>query len=409
MSWKNAIVAVGAAGTLIAPVAADAGEAGTVAGLTADETRALVAEMLAETESRSSFADAKAGAMTDLTVGGYFQFRYIASFTDDEGNAPGEDDFESGFQFQRTRLFFKGTAHEDIGFLVIAAAGPNGQFSLQDAVMSYSFGDSGWSVTAGQLKLPFFREWLVSEKFILPVERSNVTQTFASLYNQGVVLKYASEQFRFSGAFSDGIRTINTAFTNDTEADYAFTARGEYLAFGEWSQFDDITSLGNEDEGLMIGLALHHQGETDSLGGLELDSLSQYTVDVNYEATNWSAMGAFVGRHYEDAAADQEFDDFGFLAQGAVFLDENWELFGRYSALLPDDDAAGDDVFNTVTVGVNNYIYGHAAKFTVDAVWFLDATTDTTMLNFGANTGTALRTSDEDNQFAIRAQFQLIF
>ncbi len=405
------VAAGGLAATPVALAASPVGSADRVAGLTADETRAMVAEMLADSEHRSSFAVGN-GSSTDLTVGGYFQFRYIASFTDDDDAVAGQDDFESGFQFQRTRLVFKGTTGSEdhrFGFLVIAAAGPNGDFGLQDGVVSYSFGDSKWSIAAGQLKLPFFREYLVSERFILPVERSNVTQAFAALYNQGVVLKYADDAFRFNFAFSDGVRTINSSFTDDVEADYAFTARGEWLAFGEWKQFDDLTALGNQGDGLMIGAAVHHQGETDSLGGRDLNDLTQYTVDVSYETADWSAFAAGVGRHYDDAGADESFTDFGAVAQAAVFLDESWEVFGRYSILLPDDDAAGDDPFNTITLGVNNYIYGHAAKFTADVVWFLDDTTGTTMLNFGPNSGVGLRASGEDNQFAVRAQFQLIF
>ena len=77
-----------------------------------DEIRSVVAEMLADAETRSSLLSAGdaghdgrffiAGDGFRLNVGGHIQFRYIANFRDDR---PGQDDFESGFQTGTSAAF----------------------------------------------------------------------------------------------------------------------------------------------------------------------------------------------------------------------------------------------------------------------------------------------------------------
>ncbi len=372
---------------------------------TAEELRAVVNHYGAGPAGSSITAG---GPEIDLTVGGYVQFRYLSTFNadDDQGDS---DDFESGFQIQRTRIKMAGTLHDEFDFVLIAAAGPNGDFGVLDAAVGYEIADSGWSVKVGQQKLPFYREWLVSERFIQPVERSNQSAVFSSGYTQAANARYSGDDWRIDVSFSDGIRTINTPYTDAIESDFAVTGRFELVPFGEFKQFADLTSLGNSENGLLLGAAAHYQGDTELIGGVDVSSIFKYTADVSYETADGSLLAAFVGRHAE-FADDEEADDFGLLLQGGVFIGERTELVGRYDVLLPDSDAIGDDPLSTVTIGLNHYIHGHAAKFTIDAVWQPDPTGDTTMLLFNeTNSGAAQLPSDEPNQFAIRAQFQIIF
>ena len=59
--------------------------------------------------------------------------------------------------------------------------------------------------------------------------------------------------------------------------------------------------------------------------------------------------------------------------------------------------------FPEFTIGVNNYLNGHAAKFTVDGVWLPNGVPS------GDFSGIGLLDPDGDQtQFAIRAQFQLL-
>lgn len=384
-----------------------------------DSARAYQIDLLADADSRSSLLQSDGSVGHDghfflqsadgtkrLKIGGYGQIRYMFN-TRDAG--PGVEDEASGFQIDRLRLVFAGKI-DDIDFLIVPFSGNTGSVSLLDAWVKYKFGDSGWSIQAGQFKLPFWREWLVSERFNQPVERSDLTLVFASIYSQGVQLAWQGEKVRFNAAFSDGLRASNTGFTSTTEADIALTARGEFLLDGNWAQFADHTSLNNTESGLMVGVAGHFQ--TGEEGRSDERTIFQYTADLNYEGTNHNVLFAFVGRHTSDRPGGlDDAADFGVLLQGGWFpmAQTPLELFGRYAVLIPDGDSTGDDLFNSITFGANYYIAGHAAKFTVDTVVYLDATTDTVLDNFGPSTAANRLSSDDGGQVAIRAQFQFIF
>lgn len=385
----------------------------------ADEVRSVVAEMLADARTRSNLlvgtgsVDAGAGGFRitsaegdfSLRIGGYTQFRYFANVRDDEGGAV--DDFTPGFKVQRTRLIFAGRAHDSVDFLLLPFAGPTGNWGLLDAWARFDLGD-GWKLQLGQFKLPFWREWLISERYILPVERSELAAVYASIYAQGAMLHYQNDDWRFQIAFSDGLRTLNADFNSAAEADYAFTARAEWLVDGEWARFTDPTALHNTDDALMLGIAAHYQGETPSFRGVNVDELFQIAADLSYESTDWSVMVAGLGRRLEVSGAPTE-ETYGLLAQGGVFVGDKTELFGRYELLIPDGSAAGDDAFNAVTVGVNHYLHGHALKLTADVIYFANNTGGTTIVGFGPDNGSGLLPSNEDGQFTIRLQFQLIF
>jgi hypothetical protein len=71
-------------------------------------------------------------------------------------------------------------------------------------------------------------------------------------------------------------------------------------------------------------------------------------------------------------------------------------------------------VLNTFTLGLNWYIHGQAARFTIQGEWFLDATNDIVIGNFG-NRGGRNPTSplfnslaSDDQQVAVTARFQLL-
>ncbi|MEM9081968.1 MAG: hypothetical protein AAGB34_00110, partial [Planctomycetota bacterium] len=86
-----------------------------------DEVRAIVAEMMADAETRSSLLANGGGAGWDdgfyiksedgnfkLKVGGWAQFRYVANFRDTALAGTSGDDTEHGFNATRTRINFKG-------------------------------------------------------------------------------------------------------------------------------------------------------------------------------------------------------------------------------------------------------------------------------------------------------------
>jgi hypothetical protein len=398
-----------------------------------DEVRSVVAEMLADAETRSSLLAAGdaghdgrffiAGDGYRLNISGILQTRYIANFRDDDN----DDDFETGFQVRRAKVAFSGDINKDWFFNVRGAfeRGESGNFQLDYGYAGYKFAN-GMRATVGQFKLPMLREELVSDSKQLTADRSVTNSAFTQDYSQGVMLDYETETWRLAGAFSDGLASRNTDITDneDTsqlavsgEGDYAFTARFEYLFGGNWRMFEDFTAAKGQDFGAMIGVAAHYQesANTRIITDVDRDTF-QFTVDVSLEGDSWNVFGAYIGRYtsLESAVGDDDTYDSGFIVQGGWRFAENTELFARYDAILADEDnpgfgTDGDDTFNFITAGLNQYWAGHAAKGTLDLVYSFDKTTN--LFNSGVlpDTGVGLLGDTEEGEIAIRAQFQLLF
>lgn len=434
----------------------------------ADEVRALVSEMQADAETRSSLLQSGGSAGHDgrhfflgsadgnfrLEVSGQIQFRYYLNFRDDEdndGNADPEDDFESGFQTRRTKLFFEGHVFDPNLFYRVSGnfyddsgvAGANdGDLTLEDAFAGYRW-DNGFSMMWGQFKLPFLREELVSSAYQLAADRSLVNEVFNQDRSQGIQLGYEAEDFRMAFAFSDGFRSENSEFgsapaynTNGYPAggenDYAFTARAEVKFAGNWDQFQDFTSMPGSDYACMLGLAGHIQGgdvaSTSAVAlpggavGVPLGDSNFYgwTADISVEGDGWNFYIAGVGEYSDydiDTDADGEgdanldFGDYGLVAQFGMFIpDTDWEPFLRYDGIFADEDERDTDQgnFNTLTFGANYYMYGHASKFTFDVVWFIDDAA-TNVLGGDPNPGIGYLTDDNENELTFRLQWQLLF
>ena len=360
----------------------------------ADEVRALVAEMMNDAQTRSSLLQSGATAGHDgkfflgsadgnfrLNVGGQIQFRYLANFRDDAfANNPGtvqdesEDDTTLGFQTRRTKLWFSGHIFDPNLYYKIQGAfdRDGGDFGLEDAYVGYKF-DNGLDLRWGQFKLPFMREELVSSTKQLAVERSNTNAFFNQGRAQGVQVAWMNEQFRATGAISDGFRSANTDFTADP-ADFALTGRVEFLAMGDWKQFEEFTSFRGTANGLMIGGAIHWQEDSEetvaTFNGFtaSIDDFFAYTLDVSWQSDGWNLFGALTGATVNGDGPAGDSDPFGFVLQGGVFMTDDWELFARYD--FTDGDALDD--YSEITFGVNYYMHKQAAKFTFDVVWALD-------------------------------------
>lgn len=386
-----------------------------------DESRAYQAEMLADAQGRTSllqggtsgydgqFFMASADGNYRLNVGGQIQFQYVWNNRDDDG----ADDEENtiGFRNRRVRLNFGGNLfNPDFTYYIqggFSDVGEEGSFALLDAFGKYEF-ENGWMLRFGQFKLPLMREELVSSKYQLTVDRSIFNSVFGQGRSQGLEIGTETDAFRFAASFSDGLGTANTDFTSGFEADYALTARAEWKFAGQWEQFDDFTSWTNSDYAGMIGGAIHWQDGGETAGTSETE-VFQYTIDASVEGNGWNLFGAFAGRHadMDTAGGDDEADVFGFLVQGGIFVAPQTELFARYDIVIPDDDTDGDN-FSTITAGVNYYFIerSHAAKFTADFSYFIDEQDNAFV---APNSAAGLLPSDDDGQWAIRLQMQVLF
>jgi len=307
----------------------------------------------------------------------------------------GVDDFTSGFQARRIRLLFDGHLF-DPRFnyhILLDANRSGGGLRLLEAFAGYDLGD-GFHLQWGQFKLPFLFEELMSSRRLLAADRSLTNARFTQGFSQAVQLTYSDALLRVRGAFSDGFNSFNTDLENKP-ADWALTGRIEGLLSGDWRQFRDFTSPRGADTALLLGAAAHAQAAPDTPDGDPLSRFVSWTADASLQGDGWNAFAAIVGRH--DTKLPGSDDSYAYLVQGGLFITESLELFARWDHIFNDDD------LRTATAGFNYYLHGHAAKFTMDLQWFLDDAFT------GRNTGVGFLTPTDEDQVALRFQFQLLF
>jgi phosphate-selective porin OprO/OprP len=366
-----------------------------------DTDRAYAAELSADAAARSSqlAAGSEAFKLTagenTMYISGSTMFRWTSDFR--SKNQVGKyQEYTHGFSIPLTRFRFWGnTVSKELSYGVQLAAKSgsstsDNSFNLEDAYFKYQW-DNGFYVKGGQYKLPFLREELVSEERQLTVARSITNNAFTLGRSQGLELGYAAQQWRLMVDFSDGANAANTEFNSSAEADWALTARVEFMAMGnDWNRWQDLTSWKDADSNaLLIGLAGHYQSSgrtgdsTTNTGSAKKDLGNKafgYTADISFEGMGWNVFGAFVGRHYDsNASGVPKIDDFGWVVQGGVFVTDQVELFARYNGLRADKDNAGSGnrSFHWLTAGANYYVSprSHAFKITGDVVWALSKTT----------------------------------
>jgi hypothetical protein len=387
---------------------------GIASAQVAPASQAFAAELASEAATRTSLLASEGGAGRDdkgfyigqgdakLYVGGSIQFRFNATFRDTDTSS---SDLTSGFENRRTRLMFSGNATKQLSFLIQTEFKGDGTTNLKDAWAQYKF-EGGWALRVGQQKPALLREELVSDLLQLGVERSVTNAVFTQGRTQGIELSREWESFRLAAGIHDGLNADNTYYDAAKEADFAATARVEYKAAGEWKQFRDFSGWREGPFGLLIGAAAHYQtgGETGGTTDLEV---FEYTGDVSLEGSGWNAYGAFIGRHRDEVAG--EFDDFGLIVQGGVFVADQVELFARYDVVIPDDERAGDpDAFNTISFGGSYYLSpnSHVAQVRFQISWFLDAQSESIV---STSTNTGVVADSQGDQVAAMIEWSLMW
>lgn len=377
-------------------------------GQTTDAIKAQNAALIADAETRSSFAGTNSaghdangffisgGDNTRLNIGGDLQFRYTWNT-----NREGGKDNNVGFSDPLMRLRFSGTLNEHIDFMLEGGFDRQGGTArLMDAYAGIKAFDGG-RFQVGQFKLPFMKEVNVSDSYQLAIDRSIVSYVFGQGRSQGVQFSYdATDSFRLIGAVSDGFNTANTDFTDPAESDFAGTVRAEYVILGSRNSFKQFTSDKNDENSLLAGGAFHYQE------GATQPTMYTYTGDLTWKNNGWNAFVSGVGRNVENT--NVTYDDFGFSLQGGYRVTENIEPFARYDVVFADADRNfTNNDFNFATVGANYYLYGQAAKFTTDMVYSFNGTTGLSSMNNFSNTG--LLGSTDEGEIAFRMQLQLLF
>jgi len=389
--------------------------------LNAEQTRALVRETMADSETRSSllrdggtagyregrgfFLSNEDGSF-DVNIGLMSQFRGIYN------NKDSADENTFGFEATRTRLSFDGHAgNPDLTYFIVADFNSDGAFTLLDAYGNWALGN-GWDWGWGQTWAPFLHEDLVSEFNQLAIEKSYVDAWFSAGRTQGTWLHYANDTMDFWVSFSDGgvvspgglnAGNLNTPFTN-VDTDWAFTARVQaVLVGGNKAQFNDYTSWSNDETAVLLGGAVHWQdGEYGTIAE-EVQSFS-WTVDVSAEfgAANLAAyvVGLTTNPHSD---AGNSVDQIGIVVQGGYHIvPDKFELFGRWE-WMDLDNVITEDNINLVTFGFNYYFGRHQGwKWSTDLVYAIDSVPATS-----SNIGLLADALGDEDQFALRSQMQI--
>ncbi len=439
-------------------------------GLTADQVRAIVAEMNADAATRSSLLQGGAAAGRDgkfflasadnkfrLNFSGFAQFRYTANFRDENGvagdagsvgNGGGSDtSFQSGFSNRRTAVTFDGhVVNPDLKFNIRLVSTGAGTVANDDIFMTYAL-DNNWYIKGGQFKKAFSRENMMSDTMIIGAERSVTDALFSAGRVQGLELGYKTEEWMFSAQFDDGFNSANTAFNaNQTafgfpvagQAAYSIGGRADWIVSGSADQLRDATSKPTDKQAFGLGGAVNWQqarrGPAE-LGGATVypDSLN-WTIDAQFEDSGWSAMGGVIG-NYNRAKGPTSFistsgHNIGLFLQGAYRWSNESEAFLRYDGIYLARNTGNMALANPapaaslspknyqfITFGYTHYFADHAAKLTVDCIMSLNPTAqfagagNAALQNIfnisGSNLG--LQGTSKGLEAAIRAQFQIMF
>jgi hypothetical protein len=268
----------------------------------------------------------------------------------------------------------------------------------------------------------------------LAVDKSFTNEFFQVGYTQGVAFAYAGDQFKFVGAFSDGAEYVtnygtvsNSAFNAPGENDFGITGRVDWLIEGTWDQFADATSWRGSNYGVKIGAGAHWQTQGDTnpadnsggaIPGYDSTEVTFWTVDAQVEGDGWNAFAQYVGHDVDiEATTNVNYTNHGFIVQGGMFVSDQVELFGRYDIIMLDDvlvAANTDDNYSSFTAGMNYYFVpeSHAAKFTLDAVFAVDESTNIDAIYGGVGSNDPSTTGLlglSDSEFMIRGQLTLVF
>jgi len=382
-----------------------------------EQVRALVHEVLADAETRTSMQEGALTAGHDgktfflasgdgrflLRIFGQLQTRYYFNHTDGPAEAIGgdasPDETRSGFTLHNSYIGFRGHVYDPSWrYMIWLGHNTNGDAVLLDAYVTKQL-NGQWSVTAGQFKLPFLYEYLVSATRLQFVDRSLISGEFAGTYTQGVMLTYRNDWLSGRASFNDGLSTLNTPWQEAT-SEFALTGRAEVKLAGDWKQYADWQGWRDQPFFAALGAAVHYQegehGTTDD----ELDDL-RWTVDASVEFAGANLFAAVVGCHAENG---DDIDQLSTVLQGGYFLTDRVELIGRYE--WSDPDVAGEADLSVLTAGVNYFFHRHDLKLTLDVGYAFNPVAAT----FASEPlGWREDEPGQDGQVLVRSQIQLLF
>ena len=275
----------------------------------------------------------------------------------------------------------------------------NGSNYILDAYIDWNF-FKGFTLRAGQAKLPGNRERVISSAEMQLVDRSILNNRFTLDRDVGIGLIYErllGKQFglKLIGTFSQG-EGRNVIAGN--RGGYEYTFRTEFLPFGKFHNKGDYVGSAiyrEEKPKLSVGITYdfnERAGRTNgNLGSFieqnaRLESLHSVFVDFMFNYQGLSLMGEYVIREtadgtsaYRDALTGDILGNYytgtALNLQGGWMFDNNVEFSGRYAHVRPGDDSVGFNQDNFL-LGLSKFIVGHQLKVQTDVGYLHRATAD---------------------------------
>ncbi|MEM9064577.1 MAG: porin [Planctomycetota bacterium] len=375
-----------------------------------DTERAYNAELMADAEARSSllafpfFAPPAGGGFridagdASLHFEGHSAFRYTANI----GSETTDRDNATGFNFTQTQLEFSGDINEDFSWRIQFDLNDDstGFAVLEDAILTYET-ENGITLGAGQAFLPITHaHYRVDQNKQLGASTSVGAEQLGGGRSQGVFASgHAGENFEWILAISDGVRAANTSFTSSAEADFAITARGNYIFEGEAADFSHASSFRGAETSSYVGGVFHYQTGGETIGTSDTD-ITIFGFDGQYKSDGWQAGGWFTYINTEPEFGDDT-TALSVGASGSYFFDDNWEGFAGWECLNLDDDSLREDTFNFLNFGANYFFIpeSYAIRGIIDVLIALE---EVDGLSSSTTQATGILNTEESGTVALR-------
>ena len=400
----------------------------------ADQIRGVVQDVLADSNTRSSFQ--QAGGATAGYNNGFFissadgnyslkinaleQVRFVWNNTYQDT----KDQNSWGFENRRTQAFFSGNVVDPswkylVGMAYDAQNDPYnadaGNFNLYYAMVTKSFGD-GFSVSVGQMNVPFTVESnLFNAGSTQMGDYSIFEYMFGAGQQVGAMAKLEKDAFRVSGGWynivqTDSSGTVGNSWDNNDNQSIAVAGRAEYKVAGTWDQFSKESSFKGEEFGLLIGGGVIWQnGRNDNSAGVYDANPLGLTADAQAKFGGFNLIGQFL---WQDGypGTDASSSVWGFNVQGGAFITEDLEVFGAWAYADTAGDGGDTGSFGTTNylqTGANWYFAKNSIKATVMGIIPLnnDAAQAGNLRGFEGGVGL----TGEDNNFSLVCQLQVMF
>jgi len=376
-----------------------------------------IKSVIADADSHSKMLD----SIGDDTNAGYFNRRFFiqsddGDFTlrpwihievrDDTNYTYGNYDIQNGLEIRRARLGFDGnlfgknltyfinwatnransslTVKSTTGATVGTTTSPVGGLPvLEEAWLKYNFDETPWFIHVGQMHDPLDHENIVGSKYRAP-EASLQGDLFGNTdtFTQAATLIYdPHEAFRVEAGINHGIRGANTNFedagNNGNAYNGGLAGRVEWKLMGNWKDYDQLTSLNDKSDLLVLGSGMDY---SYGLGGYYTLS---HTVDLQYaDPMGWFAYLCYFGRYTNHQMGipntsnpgasfgtpgdpGQDTYEPSVDAELAYLIDGRIEPFIRYEYMhLAGTPTGSQNNVTDISLGMNYYFYGHNLKFT---------------------------------------------